>query len=95
MNLFFPRPAASGSSHNTRPVEVPPELLPPSNRRVPPRNFVAPTSHAGARAQARQMREPKSPFVPKRAGKERDISACSIEELSDMLERSRLLLNSP
>ncbi|KAL8286342.1 hypothetical protein RQP46_004830 [Phenoliferia psychrophenolica] len=101
LGLFFPRPAASGSSDNSRPAAV--DIPPPASsqhshqhppRRVPPRNFV-PTSHADARAQARVARQPKSPFVPKRAGKERDISACSIEELSDMLERSRLLLNSP
>ncbi|KAK4702986.1 hypothetical protein P7C70_g3237, partial [Phenoliferia sp. Uapishka_3] len=93
--LFFPKPlAASGSS--SAPAAPPPELVAPPKRRAPPRNFAPATSHAGARANARIMREPKSPFVPKRAaGKERDISGCSIEELSDMLERSRLLLNSP
>lgn len=58
--------------------------------RAPPRNF------AGARAAARVLREPKSPFVPRKAaGKERDLSACSMDELTSMMERNAQLLDSP
>ncbi|GAA5940407.1 uncharacterized protein JCM15063_002625 [Sporobolomyces koalae] len=70
--------------------------------KLPPNNFAQQRNHA------RMLRgEKKSPFVPKKAqhsdnaamrdtrGKERDLSACSIEQLQDMLDKNERLLNSP
>lgn len=47
------------------------------------------------------MRAPKTPFVTKRvlggkqAGKERDLTSCSIDQLAEMLDRNTRLLESP
>lgn len=99
MDLFFPRPAGSGtvpsqphtphSSHSAHHPE------PSSSRRQPPRNF------AEARSLAREIRAPKTPFVTKRvggvtqSGKERDLTSCSVDQLAEMLDRNTRLLESP
>lgn len=92
-NLFFPRPAASGSSSQANSLSLSTMTIDDptySHPRAPPRNF------AGARAAARVLREPKSPFVPRKAaGKERDLSGCSFDELTSMMERNAQLLDSP
>ncbi|GAA5863005.1 hypothetical protein JCM1840_002352 [Sporobolomyces johnsonii] len=92
--LQLPRPSPTSSlpplaSTSQQPASPPPTTI--STPLRPPPNF------ASARAKARIMRgEAKSPFVPKRSpGKERDLSQCSIEQLTDMLERNTKLLDSP
>ncbi|KAI5476366.1 hypothetical protein MNV49_007815 [Pseudohyphozyma bogoriensis] len=48
------------------------------------------------RAKARVMRQPKSPFVPRRtSGKERDLASCDLDELKEMDRRNKRLLGSP
>lgn len=96
MDLFFPRPAGTGTvpsqphNHNH---DHQPEAS--TSRRQPPRNF------AEARSLAREIRAPKTPFVTKRvmggkaSGKERDLTSCSVEQLTEMLERNTKLLDSP
>ncbi|KAK4058198.1 hypothetical protein OIO90_000937 [Microbotryomycetes sp. JL221] len=66
--------------------------------RAPPHNFAS-----LARQQARELRgsRVKTPFMPKHrplhssaTGKDRDLSGCTLEDLTDMLERNATLLES-
>lgn len=88
-NLFFPNPAGPSS------LPLHPPALHDTGRRVPPANFNTGNLSA-ARAAARVLREPSSPFVPKRnQGKEKDLSALSIDQLTAMLEANAQLLDTP
>ncbi|KAM0756259.1 hypothetical protein T439DRAFT_320960 [Meredithblackwellia eburnea MCA 4105] len=96
--LFFPRPASSSTSTPASASPPHPALSSQEQQqqqqRRPPNNFST-ANFAQARAQARIMREPKSPFVPSKSkGKQRDISNCSIDELSQMLINSQIMLQS-
>ena len=84
--LFFPNPAGPSSLPPLSLDEA--DLLQRPAQRIPPRNF--------AREAARVLRQPKSPFLPKmNAGKEKDISGYSIDELSEQMERNAKLLDTP
>lgn len=83
--LFFPNPAGPSSLPALSLDDADPTQR--SAQRIPPKNF---------REAARILRQPKSPFLPKvNAGKEKDISGYSIEELSEQLERNAKLLDTP
>ncbi|BGP53073.1 hypothetical protein JCM8202_004157 [Rhodotorula sphaerocarpa] len=100
--LQLPRPAPRDSlppvpSTSSSPPPPPPRSGAPSSNgpaapKQPPRNF------AEARSAARAIRgdRKKSPFVKKgTAGKERDLSDLTVEQLSTMLSRNAKLLESP
>ncbi|BGP36966.1 hypothetical protein JCM10449v2_000870 [Rhodotorula kratochvilovae] len=78
-------PLPSSSSSSSQPP-------PPATTRQPPRNY------AQHRAEARSLRADRvtSPFVKRpNAGKERDLSLLSVDQLADMLDRTARLLDSP
>lgn len=89
--LYLPRPAPREA--------VPPvpstsgRIEPPAaTTKAPPRNF------AEARSAARAIRGDriKTPFVRKStAGKERDLTDLSVEQLTNMLAKNAQLLQSP
>ncbi|GAA5872491.1 hypothetical protein JCM16303_004536 [Sporobolomyces ruberrimus] len=101
-------PLASSSSAHSSSSTSPPSASSSSSsffRPRPPPNFAQ-----QQRTRARLLRgENKSPFVPKKtqqsdgtlrgtptaAGKERDLSGCSIDQLQDMLDKNKRLLDSP
>lgn len=100
-------PLASSSSSATHDSGSPPSSSSTAFfRPQPPPNFAQ-----QQRTRARALRgEKKSPFVPKKAqqsdgqlrgthargtGKERDLTTCTADQLQDMLEKNRRLLDSP
>lgn len=88
--LFFPNPAGPSS---LPPIVANEERNNSSNRRIPPNNFNL--SNSEARQAARILREPKSPFLPSRSGKEKDLSSYDLGQLTEMLERNTKLLATP
>ncbi|GAA5866257.1 hypothetical protein JCM3774_004135 [Rhodotorula dairenensis] len=98
--LYLPRPAprealpslASTSSTAMTPDSAPHLAPSTSAAKAPPRNF------AEARSAARAIRgdRVKTPFVRKStAGKERDLTDLSVDQLTNMLARNAQLLQSP
>ncbi|GAA5953168.1 hypothetical protein JCM8115_000448 [Rhodotorula mucilaginosa] len=91
--LYLPRPApreAVPPVPSTSTCSDPP--APPAATKAPPRNF------AEARSAARAIRGDriKTPFVRKStAGKERDLTDLSVEQLTNMLAKNAQLLQSP
>ncbi|GAA6013566.1 hypothetical protein JCM11491_002709 [Sporobolomyces phaffii] len=100
-------PLASSSAAPVEPAHAAPSSSPSSSsaswfRPQPPPNFAA-----QQRTRARALRgEKKSPFVPKKTqqsdgslragtGKDRDLSACTVEQLTDMRAKNQSLLDSP
>lgn len=93
--LYLPRPApretvpsmpSTSTSSDERPA------APPATTKAPPRNF------AEARSAARAIRGDriKTPFVRKStAGKERDLTDLSVDQLTNMLAKNAQLLQSP
>ncbi|GAA6035388.1 hypothetical protein JCM8097_008851 [Rhodosporidiobolus ruineniae] len=87
------------------PRQADPDTLPPvpssSSSPPPPPMRQPPPSFAQARQHARQLRQDrvKSPFVPRKqskaAGKDRDLSQLSVQQLADLLDRNARILDSP
>ncbi|GAA6052316.1 hypothetical protein JCM3770_007248 [Rhodotorula araucariae] len=89
--LALPTPAPRSTALASS--SVPSSSSPPAPTvRQPARNY------AQQRQEARALRADRvtSPFVRRpNAGKERDLSLCTVDQLADMLERTARLLESP